>query len=164
VLATLSDGDFAYELDDGSVVKVAITVDRAARTARVDFTGTSDQVPTNFNAPASICRAAALYVFRTLVDDEIPMNDGCLRPVELVIPEGSMLRPRYPAAVVAGNVETSQVVVDALYGALGVMAAAQGTMNNFTFGDERRQYYETICGGAGAGTRTSTAPTRCRPT
>ncbi|MDR6533620.1 5-oxoprolinase (ATP-hydrolyzing) [Caulobacter rhizosphaerae] len=151
VLATLSDGAFAYELDDGSVVKVAIAVDRAARTARVDFTGTSDQVPTNFNAPASICRAAALYVFRTLVDDEIPMNDGCLRPVELVIPEGSMLRPRYPAAVVAGNVETSQVVVDALYGALGVMAAAQGTMNNFTFGDDRRQYYETICGGAGAG-------------
>jgi 5-oxoprolinase (ATP-hydrolysing) len=151
VLATLADGDFAYELDDGSMVKVAITVDRAARTARVDFTGTSDQVPSNFNAPASICRAAALYVFRTLVDDEIPMNDGCLRPVELVIPEGSMLRPRYPAAVVAGNVETSQVVVDALYGALGVMAAAQGTMNNFTFGDARRQYYETICGGAGAG-------------
>jgi len=133
------------------VVKVAITVDQVARTARVDFTGTSDQVPTNFNAPASICRAAALYVFRTLVDDEIPMNDGCLRPVELVIPEGSMLRPRYPAAVVAGNVETSQVVVDALYGALGVMAAAQGTMNNFTFGDDRRQYYETICGGSGAG-------------
>ncbi|MFT4252618.1 MAG: hydantoinase B/oxoprolinase family protein, partial [Caulobacter sp.] len=151
VLAKLSDGAFAYELDDGSVVKAAITVDRAARTARVDFTGTSDQIPTNFNAPASICRAAALYVFRTLVDDEIPMNDGCLRPVELVIPEGSMLKPRYPAAVVAGNVETSQVVVDALYGALGVMAAAQGTMNNFTFGDERRQYYETICGGAGAG-------------
>jgi len=151
VLATLSDGAFAYELDDGSVVKVAITVDRQARTARVDFAGTSDQVPSNFNAPASICRAAALYVFRTLVDDEIPMNDGCLRPVELVIPEGSMLRPRYPAAVVAGNVETSQVVVDALYGALGVMAGAQGTMNNFTFGDERRQYYETICGGSGAG-------------
>jgi len=151
VLATLGDGSFAYELDDGSVVKVAITVDQKARTARVDFAGTSDQVPTNFNAPASICRAAALYVFRTLVDDEIPMNDGCLRPVQLVIPEGSMLRPRYPAAVVAGNVETSQVVVDALYGALGVMAGAQGTMNNFTFGDERRQYYETICGGSGAG-------------
>jgi 5-oxoprolinase (ATP-hydrolysing) len=151
VLATLSDGAFAYEMDDGSVVKVTITVDRVARTARVDFTGTSAQVPTNFNAPASICRAAAPYVFRTLVDDEIPMNDGCLRPVELVIPEGSMLKPRYPAAVVAGNVETSQVVVDALYGALGVMAAAQGTMNNFTFGDDRRQYYETICGGAGAG-------------
>ncbi|PTT09840.1 hydantoinase B/oxoprolinase family protein, partial [Caulobacter sp. HMWF025] len=151
VLATLSDGSFAYELDDGSVVKVAVTVDRQARTARVDFAGSSDQVPSNFNAPASICRAAALYVFRTLVDDEIPMNDGCLRPVELVIPEGSMLRPRYPAAVVAGNVETSQVVVDALYGALGVMAGAQGTMNNFTFGDERRQYYETICGGSGAG-------------
>jgi 5-oxoprolinase (ATP-hydrolysing) len=151
VLATLNDGAFAYELDDGSVVKVAITVDQQARTARVDFAGTSDQVPTNFNAPASICRAAALYVFRTLVDDEIPMNNGCLRPIELVIPEGSMLRPRYPAAVVAGNVETSQVVVDALYGALGVMAGAQGTMNNFTFGDERRQYYETICGGSGAG-------------
>jgi 5-oxoprolinase (ATP-hydrolysing) len=151
MLTTLNDGVFAYELDDGSVVKVAITVDQQARTARVDFAGTSDQVPTNFNAPASICRAAALYVFRTLVDDEIPMNDGCLRPVELAIPEGSMLRPRYPAAVVAGNVETSQVVVDALYGALGVMAGAQGTMNNFTFGDERRQYYETICGGSGAG-------------
>ena len=151
VLATLEGGAFAYELDDGAVVRVAIKVDQQARTARVDFTGTSDQVPTNFNAPASICRAAALYVFRTLVDDEIPMNDGCLRPVELVIPEGSMLRPRYPAAVVAGNVETSQVVVDALYGALGVMAGAQGTMNNFTFGDERRQYYETICGGSGAG-------------
>ncbi|HJV43714.1 hydantoinase B/oxoprolinase family protein [Caulobacter sp.] len=151
VLATMRSGAFAYELDDGAVVKVAIEVDQEARTARVDFTGTSAQVPTNFNAPASICRAAALYVFRTLVDDEIPMNDGCLRPVELVIPEGSMLRPRYPAAVVAGNVETSQVVVDALYGALGVMAAAQGTMNNFTFGDERRQYYETICGGSGAG-------------
>jgi len=151
VLATLNDGAFAYELDDGSVVKVAITVDQRARTARVDFAGTSDQVPTNFNAPASICRAATLYVFRTLVDDEIPMNDGCLRPVQLVIPEGSMLRPRYPAAVVAGNVETSQVVVDALYGALGVMAGAQGTMNNFTFGDARRQYYETICGGSGAG-------------
>lgn len=151
VLATMKSGSFSYELDDGSVVRVAIQVDQEARSARVDFTGTSDQVPTNFNAPASICRAAALYVFRTLVDDEIPMNDGCLRPVELVIPQGSMLRPRYPAAVVAGNVETSQVVVDALYGALGIMAAAQGTMNNFTFGDERRQYYETICGGSGAG-------------
>ncbi|WP_297509080.1 hydantoinase B/oxoprolinase family protein [uncultured Caulobacter sp.] len=151
VLATMKSGAFAYELDDGAVVRVAIEVDQDARKARVDFTGTSGQVPTNFNAPASICRAAALYVFRTLVDDEIPMNDGCLRPVELVIPEGSMLRPRYPAAVVAGNVETSQVVVDALYGALGVMAAAQGTMNNFTFGDDRRQYYETICGGSGAG-------------
>ncbi|KAI6244371.1 5-oxoprolinase [Aphelenchoides fujianensis] len=129
VLATMKSGSFAYELDDGAVVRVAITVDQRARAARVDFTGTSDQLPTNFNAPASICRAAAL----------------------LVIPEGSMLRPCYPAAVVAGNVETSQVVVDALYGALGVMAAAQGTMNNFTFGDDRRQYYETICGGSGAG-------------
>jgi 5-oxoprolinase (ATP-hydrolysing) len=117
----------------------------------VDFTGTSPELASNFNAPFSICRAAVMYVFRTLVDDDIPLNDGCLRPVTIIAPEGSMLRPRYPAAVVAGNVETSQVVTDALYGALGVMAAAQGTMNNFTFGDETRQYYETVCGGSGAG-------------
>ena len=150
VIDGLSDGEFAYELDSGAVVKVAVRVDRAARTATVDFTGTSGQLATNFNAPRSVARAAVLYVFRTLVDDDIPMNDGCMRPIELVIPEGCMLNPRPPAAVVAGNVETSQVVVDALYGALGVMAAAQGTMNNFTFGDDRVQYYETICGGAGA--------------
>jgi 5-oxoprolinase (ATP-hydrolysing) len=130
---------------------VTIAVDRPRRSARIDFTGTSAQQPTNFNAPAAVCKAAVLYVFRTLVDAEIPMNAGCLKPLDIVIPEGSMLNPRYPAAVVAGNVETSQAVTDALYGALGVLAASQGTMNNFTFGDETYQYYETISGGAGAG-------------
>ena len=117
----------------------------------VDFTGTSPQLADNFNAPAAVCRAAVLYVFRTLVDEPIPMNEGCLKPIEIVIPEGCMLNPRHPAAVVAGNVETSQCITDALYGALGVLAAAQGTMNNFTFGDDQYQYYETICGGSGAG-------------
>jgi 5-oxoprolinase (ATP-hydrolysing) len=151
VLGVLKDGDFAYEMDDGAVIKVAISIDQAARRAVIDFTGTSAQLGTNFNAPSAVCKAAVLYVFRTLVDDEIPMNGGCLKPLELIIPAGSMLNPRYPAAVVAGNVETSQCVTDALYGALGVMAAAQGTMNNFTFGNERYQYYETICGGSGAG-------------
>jgi len=138
-------------MDNGAVVRVAIRVDRARRTATIDFTGTSAQLPSNFNAPSAVCKAAVLYVFRTLVDDEIPMNAGCLKPLTIVIPEGSMLAPRYPAAVVAGNVETSQVVTDALYGALGVLAASQGTMNNFTFGNARYQYYETIAGGAGAG-------------
>ena len=151
VIANLDDGEFEYPLDEGGVIRVAITIDKSARRARVDFTGTSEQRASNFNAPSAVCRAAVLYVFRTLVDDQIPMNEGCLKPLDLVIPEGSMLRPRYPAAVVAGNVETSQCIVDALYGALGVMAGAQGTMNNLTFGDERWQYYETICGGAGAG-------------
>jgi 5-oxoprolinase (ATP-hydrolysing) len=151
VLATLKGGVFAYEMDNGAVVRVRIEVDPDARTAVVDFTGTSPQLDSNFNAPFSICRAAVMYVFRTLIEDDIPLNDGCLRPVTIIAPEGSMLNPLYPAAVVAGNVETSQVVTDALYGALGVMAAAQGTMNNFTFGDETRQYYETICGGSGAG-------------
>ncbi len=151
VLSVLNDGEFAYETDDGAVIKVRIAIDRAGRRAVIDFTGTSPQLPTNFNAPSAVCKAAVLYVFRTLVDDEIPMNGGCLKPLELIIPPGSMLNPRYPAAVVAGNVETSQCVTDALYGALGVMAAAQGTMNNFTFGNERYQYYETICGGSGAG-------------
>ena len=127
------------------------SVDRARRTARVDFTGTSAQRDDNFNAPLTVCRAAVLYVFRTLVEDEIPLNDGCMRPIELIVPEGSLLSPRYPAAVVAGNVETSQAITDALYGALGIQAAAQGTMNNFTFGDGVHQYYETICGGSGAG-------------
>jgi 5-oxoprolinase (ATP-hydrolysing) len=150
-IGRLKDGAFAYALDDGAVVRVAISVDPEARSAKVDFTGTSAQLPGNFNAPLSITRAAVLYVFRTLVEDEIPLNEGCLKPITLVVPEGSMLNPRHPAAVVAGNVETSQVVVDALYGALGVLAASQGTMNNFTFGDAQRQYYETICGGAGAG-------------
>jgi 5-oxoprolinase (ATP-hydrolysing) len=151
VLGALTDGTFAYEMDNGAVVRVAIRVDRAAREATIDFTGTSPQQPTNFNAPAAVCKAAVLYVFRTLVDDEIPMNAGCLKPLRIVIPEGSMLNPRYPAAVVAGNVETSQTVTDTLYGALGVLAASQGTMNNFTFGNDRYQYYETIAGGAGAG-------------
>jgi len=158
VIDRLSDGSFATEMDDGAVVRVAVTVDRRARSARVDFTGTSPQQPTNFNAPLSVCRAAVLYAFRCLVDDEIPMNDGCLRPVEIVVPEGSMLRPRYPAAVVAGNVETSQAITDAIFGALGALAAAQGTMNNFTFGDERHQYYETIAGGSGAGPGFDGAP------
>ena len=151
VLGVLKDGDFAYETDDGAVIKVRIAIDQAARRAVIDFTGTSAQLATNFNAPAAVCKAAVLYVFRTLVEDEIPMNGGCLKPLELIIPPGSMLNPRYPAAVVAGNVETSQGITDALYGALGVMAAAQGTMNNFTFGNERYQYYETVCGGSGAG-------------
>jgi 5-oxoprolinase (ATP-hydrolysing) len=151
VLGVLKDGRFEYEMDSGARIVVAISIDHAAREATIDFTGTSAQQPTNFNAPSAVCKAAVLYVFRTLVDDEIPMNAGCLKPLHIVIPEGSMLRPRYPAAVVAGNVETSQAVTDALYGALGVMAASQGTMNNFTFGNARYQYYETISGGAGAG-------------
>ncbi len=150
-IAALKPGSFALEMDDGAVIRVRIDVDVAARSAVVDFTGTSDQLPNNFNAPLSIARAATLYVFRTLVDDAIPLNEGCLKPIRLVVPEGSMLNPRYPAAVVAGNVETSQAVVDCLYGALGVLAASQGTMNNFTFGDDARQYYETIAGGSGAG-------------
>lgn len=150
-IAALKPGTFELEMDDGAVIRVRIDVDPAARSAVVDFTGTSEQRPNNFNAPLSITRAATLYVFRTLVDDEIPLNEGCLKPIRLIVPDGSMLRPRYPAAVVAGNVETSQAVVDALYGALGVLAASQGTMNNFTFGDDARQYYETIAGGSGAG-------------
>ena len=138
-------------MDNGAHVSVAIRVDRAARTATVDFAGTSDQQPNNFNAPYSICRAATLYVFRTMVDDAIPLNDGCMRPITLKVPEGSMLNPRYPAAVVAGNVETSQVITDCLFAAAGALAPSQGTMNNFTFGNDAYQYYETIAGGAGAG-------------
>jgi 5-oxoprolinase (ATP-hydrolysing) len=151
LIGTLVDGEFAYEMDNGAVVRVRVTVDREGRRAQVDFTGTSAQLGDNFNAPYSICRAATLYVFRTLVDDAIPMNDGCMRPIELVVPEGSMLNPLYPAAVVAGNVETSQVITDCLFAAVSALAPSQGTMNNFTFGDERLQYYETIAGGAGAG-------------
>ena len=151
VLGALKDGHFEYEMDSGARIAVTIAVDRRRRSARIDFTGSSEQQPDNFNAPSAVCKAAVLYVFRTLVDDEIPMNAGCLKPLDIVIPEGSMLSPRYPAAVVAGNVETSQAITDALYGALGVLAASQGTMNNFTFGDETYQYYETISGGAGAG-------------
>ncbi len=151
LIATLDDGAFAYEMDDGAVVGVAVRIDREAATMVVDFAGTSDQRPTNFNAPVSIVRAAVLYVVRALIDEAVPLNDGCLRGVTIRVPEGSMLNPRYPAAVVAGNVETSQVVTDALFGALGAMAASQGTMNNFTFGNAMHQYYETIAGGAGAG-------------
>ena len=151
LLGKLDDGTFAYEMDSGAVVKVAIRIDREDRSAVFDFTGTSEQRPNNFNAPRSITRAAALYVVRTLIDDAIPMNDGCLRPVELVVPEGSMLNPAPGAAVVAGNVETSQVVTDALFAATGRLAPSQGTMNNFTFGNESHQYYETIAGGSGAG-------------
>ena len=151
LLDRLEDGEFAYEMDNGACVRVRISIDKQARSATFDFTGTSGQQPDNFNAPYSIVRAASLYVVRTLIDDVIPMNDGCLRPIRLVIPEGSMLNPAFPAAVVAGNVETSQVVTDALFAATGRLAPSQGTMNNFTFGNERHQYYETIAGGAGAG-------------
>jgi 5-oxoprolinase (ATP-hydrolysing) len=151
VIDVLKDGGFSYEMDNGATIRVGIAIDRRARGARIDFTGTSAQLESNFNAPAAVTLAAVLYVFRTLVDDDIPLNAGCMKPLEVVIPGGCMLNPRYPAAVVAGNVETSQCVTDALYGALGVMGAAQGTMNNFTFGNERHQYYETLCGGAGAG-------------
>jgi 5-oxoprolinase (ATP-hydrolysing) len=150
-IAGLSGGSFDYPMDNGAVIRAVVSLDQAARSLRIDFTGTSPQQPSNFNAPLSICRAAVLYVLRCLVDDDIPLNDGCLRPVDLIVPEGSLLNPRFPAAVVAGNVETSQAVTDTLFAALGVMAGAQGTMNNLTFGDARRQYYETICGGSGAG-------------
>ncbi len=151
LLDRLEDGSFTYPMDNGAKVQVAIRINRAQRSAVFDFTGTSTQQPNNFNAPRSITRAAALYVVRTLIDDAIPMNDGCLRPIELIVPEGSMLNPAPPAAVVAGNVETSQVVTDALFAATGKLAPSQGTMNNFTFGNEDYQYYETIAGGSGAG-------------
>jgi 5-oxoprolinase (ATP-hydrolysing) len=151
LIGRLSDGAFTYEMDNGAHVSVSVRVDRKARTAVVDFAGTSTQQDDNFNAPYSICRAATLYVFRTLVDDPIPLNDGCMRPITLNVPEGSMLNPLYPAAVVAGNVETSQVVTDCLFAAMGALAPSQGTMNNFTFGNAAYQYYETIAGGAGAG-------------
>jgi 5-oxoprolinase (ATP-hydrolysing) len=151
LLDRLDDGEFDYEMDNGADIRVAIRVDKAARSATFDFTGTSSQLNDNFNAPFSIVRAASLYVVRTLIDDAIPMNDGCLRPIKLIVPEGSMLNPKYPAAVVAGNVETSQVVTDALFAATGRLAPSQGTMNNFTFGNDRHQYYETIAGGSGAG-------------
>ena len=151
VVTALKDGSFELPLDNGAVIRVAITVDRGQREATIDFTGTSPQQVNNFNAPSAICMAAVLYVFRTLVDDDIPLNAGCLKPLHVIIPEGSMLNPRFPASVVSGNVETSSCITNALYGALGVMASAQGTMNNFTFGNARYQYYETISGGSGAG-------------
>jgi len=151
VIDVLRDGCFEYAMDHGAVIRVALRVDHAARRATIDFTGSSAQLDNNFNAPSAVCMAAVLYVFRSLVDADIPLNAGCLKPLEVIIPDGCMLNPRHPAAVVAGNVETSQCVTDALYGALGVMGASQGTMNNFTFGNERYQYYETIAGGSGAG-------------
>jgi 5-oxoprolinase (ATP-hydrolysing) len=151
LLDRLDDGEFDYEMDNEARVRVKITIDKAMRAATFDFTGTSGQLPDNFNAPFSIARAASLYAVRTLIDDAIPMNDGCLRPIRLVVPDGSMLNPGYPAAVVAGNVETSQAVTDALFAATGRLAPSQGTMNNFTFGNLAHQYYETIAGGSGAG-------------
>ncbi len=151
VIDRLHDSVFAVETDQGSTIKVRIKVDKKKREATVDFTGTSPQQPTNFNAPEPVTRAAVLYVFRVMVDDDIPMNAGCLRPIRIVIPKKSMLSPEFPAAVVAGNVETSQEVTNCLFGALGAMAAAQGTMNNLNFGNARYQYYETICSGSPAG-------------
>ncbi len=147
----IHDSEFSYEADQGNVVKVKITVDKKKREATVDFTGTSPQQGTNFNAPEPVTRAAVLYVFRVMVDDDIPMNAGCLRPINIIIPDNSMLRPHYPAAVVAGNVEVSQMVTDTLLGALGAMAGAQGSMNNVNFGNDKYQYYETICSGSPAG-------------
>ena len=151
VITALREGSYRYELDSGAVIQVAVRVNRADRTARIDFTGTSAQLDSNFNAPSAVAMAAVLYVFRTLVDDEIPLNSGCLKPLNVIIPPGSMLAPEYPAAVVAGNVETSQAITGALYAALGVMAEGSGTMNNVTFGNERHQYYETVASGSGAG-------------
>ena len=151
VIEVLKDGEYSLSFDDGTLVCVKVIIDRESREAHIDFTGTSRQHPGNLNAPIAVCKAAVLYVFRSLVDRDIPLNEGCMRPLRITIPEGSILNPEYPAAVVAGNVETSQYIVDALFGALGVMAGSQGTMNNFTFGDEQFQYYETICGGSGAG-------------
>ncbi len=150
-IANLQDGEFTCQMDNGARIQVKVTIDRHNLQATIDFTGTSNQLDNNFNAPAAVCQAAILYVFRTLVKDNIPLNAGCLKPLKIIIPKGCMLNPQYPAAVVAGNVETSQNITDCLYGALGVMAASQGTMNNFTFGNEQYQYYETICGGSGAG-------------
>lgn len=149
--ARLKGGKFVLPLDNGAQICVAVRVDGAARTAEIDFTGTSPQQSNNFNAPTAVCMAAVLYVFRSLVDDDIPLNAGCLKPIKVTIPPGSMLSPHPPASVVAGNVETSTCITNALFGALGVMASSQPTMNNFTFGNEHYQYYETVSGGSGAG-------------
>jgi 5-oxoprolinase (ATP-hydrolysing) len=151
VIGVLKDGQFDLPMDNGAHLRVKITIGAERRSATIDFTGTSAQLTNNFNAPSAVCMAAVLYVFRTLVDADIPLNSGCLKPLNVVIPEGSMLKPQYPAAVVAGNVETSQCLTETLYGALAVMASAQGTMNNFTYGNQRYQYYETVGGGSGAG-------------
>jgi len=151
VITRMKDGQFTLPLDNGAQIQVAIRVDTKNRSAEIDFTGTSPQQTNNFNAPTAVCMAAVLYVFRTLVDDDIPLNAGCLKPLKVIIPPGSMLNPNPPASVVAGNVETSTCITNALFGALGVMAASQCTMNNFTFGNASHQYYETISGGSGAG-------------
>lgn len=150
-ITALSDGRYDYELDNGEVIRVAIRVDAAARTAEIDFTGTAAKSPTNYNAPLAVCHAVVLYVFRTLVGAEIPLNEGCFKPLKIIAPEGSMLNAQYPAAVIAGNTEVSQLTCNAMMGALGVMAGSQATMNNFIWGNERLQNYETICGGSGAG-------------
>ena len=151
VIDRLRDGSFDHLMDDGSHLRVSVRVDRAARSATVDFTGTAAQRPNNLNAPPAVTRACVLYVFRCLVGVEVPLNDGCLKPVTIRIPPGTFLSPAPDAAVVAGNTEVSQAVCNALFGAIGAIACSQGTMNNFLFGDASRQYYETICGGAGAG-------------
>jgi len=151
VLDVLKDGEFSYALDSGARITVKITVDRARREATIDFTGTSPQSAGNYNAPTAVCKAAVLYVFRTLVEDNIPLNEGCMKPLKLIIPENTMISPSYPAAVISGNTEVSQAITDALFGALGILASSQGTMNNFVYGNDRVQNYETICGGTGAG-------------
>jgi 5-oxoprolinase (ATP-hydrolysing) len=151
VLDRLHDSSFEYPMDLGTTIRVKISVDKEKREATVDFTGTSPQQSNNFNAPEPVTRAAVLYVFRVMVDDDIPMNAGCLRPINIVIPKKTMLTPEYPAAVVAGNVEVSQAVTNTLFGALGAISCAQGTMNNVNFGNAKYQYYETICSGSPAG-------------
>ncbi len=151
VITRLKNGTFTLALDNGAQIQVAIRVDAGQRSAEIDFTGTSPQQTNNFNAPTAVCMAAVLYVFRMLVDDDIPLNAGCLKPLKVIIPDGSMLNPHPPASVVAGNVETSTCITNALIGALGIMGASQLTVNNFTFGNARHQYYETISGGSGAG-------------
>ncbi len=151
VLNVLQDGEFTYPMDGGNQIQVSISVNKKARSATIDFSGTSSQNKGNYNAPSSVCRAAVLYVFRTLVDDDIPLNEGCLKPLDIVIPPQTMISPEYPAAVISGNTEVSQAITDALFGALGVLASSQGTMNNFVYGNESHQNYETICGGTGAG-------------
>jgi len=151
VITHLKDGQFTLPLDNGAQISVSVKVNVAERSAVIDFAGTSAQQVNNFNAPRAVCMAAVLYVFRTLVDDDIPLNAGCLKPLQVIIPQGSMLNPNPPASVVAGNVETSTCITNALFGALGVMAGSQPTMNNFTFGNAQYQYYETIAGGSGAG-------------
>ncbi len=151
VLDVLTAGTFTYPMDNGCQIQVSIRVDQSARRASIDFSGTSAQHSGNYNAPAAVCKAAVLYVFRTLVADTIPLNEGCLKPLDIIIPPHSIISPKYPAAVIAGNTEVSQCVTDALYGALGVLASSQGTVNNFVYGNEQYQNYETICGGTGAG-------------